>query len=128
MTQNHALIDLEMCQFLDLGYHIIDSSGIPETTHDRLFEAAVDIHQRRAELSNPVASLETVADNLHVQIPLLNELFESDAIDGALSSILGPRYFRYGHLGDAVLLPASGRARYGTDGNIAWHAVLECQP
>ncbi len=97
MTKNHALTDLEMCQFLDLGYHIVDSSGIPETTHDRLFEAAVDIHQRRAELSNPRASLEAVADNLHVQVPLLNELFQSDALDGALSSILGPRYFRYGH-------------------------------
>ena len=97
MTKNRALTDLEMCQFLDLGYHIIDSSDISETTHDRLFEAAIDIHQRRAELSNPIASLETVADNLHVQVPLLNELFESDALDGALSSILGPRYFRYGH-------------------------------
>ena len=91
------MTDLQLCQFLDLGYHIIDSSDIPESTHDRLFEAAIDVHQRRSELSNPLASLEAVADNLHVQIPLLNDVLESDSLDGAMSSVLGPDYFRYGH-------------------------------
>ncbi|MCY4128293.1 MAG: phytanoyl-CoA dioxygenase family protein [Gammaproteobacteria bacterium] len=91
------MTDLDLCRFLDLGYHIIDSSDIPESTHEKLFEAAVDIHQRRSELSNPLASLETVADNLHVQVPLLNDVLESDALDGAMSSVLGSRYFRYGH-------------------------------
>lgn len=97
MTKNYALTDLELCQFLDLGYHVIDSSDIPESTHDRLFNAAADIHQRRSELSNPIASLETVADNLHVQIPLLNDVLECDSLVGAISSVLGPSYFRYGH-------------------------------
>lgn len=97
MTMNHAMTDLELCQFLDLGYHIIDSSDIPESTHDRLFEAAIDVHQRRSQLSNPIASLEAVADNLHVQIPLLNDILECESLDGAMSSVLGPSYFRYGH-------------------------------
>ena len=97
MAKNDAMTDLELCQFLDLGYHIVDSSDIPESTHDRLFEAAVDIHQRRSELSNPIASLEAIADNLHVQIPLLNDVLENHCLDGALSSVLGSNYFRYGH-------------------------------
>ena len=91
------MTDLEVCQFLDLGYHIIDSSDIPESTHDRLFEAAIDVHQRRSDLSNPLASLEAIADNLHVQIPLLNDVLESDSVDGAIASVLGASYFRYGH-------------------------------
>ena len=91
------MTDLQLCQFLDLGYHIIDASDIPESTHDRLFDAAIDVHQRRSQLSNPLASLEAVADNLHVQIPLLNDILESDSVDGAMSSVLGPDYFRYGH-------------------------------
>ena len=91
------MTDLELCQFLDLGFHIIDSSDIPESTHDRLFEAAIDVHQRRSELSNPIASLEAIADNLHVQIPLLNDVLENESLDGAMSSVLGPSYFRYGH-------------------------------
>ena len=89
--------DDELCRFLDLGYHVIDSDDIPESTHDRLFEAAKDIYQRRSELSNPIAALDTVADNLHVQIPLLNDVLESASLDGAMSSVLGPSYFRYGH-------------------------------
>lgn len=97
MAMNHTMTDLELCQFLDLGYHIIDSSDIPESTHDRLFDAAIDVHQRRSQLSNPLASLEAVADNLHVQIPLLNDILENDSVDGALASVLGSNYFRYGH-------------------------------
>ena len=91
------MTDVELCRFLDLGYHVIDSGDIPESTHDRLFEAARDIHQRRSELSNPLASLDAVADNLHVQIPLLNDVLESGSLDSAISTVLGPSYYRYGH-------------------------------
>ena len=112
------MTDLELCQFLDLGYHIIDSSDIPESTHDRLFNAAADIHQRRSELSNPIASLETIADNLHVQIPLLNDVLESDALDGAMSSVLGPGYFRYGH--SFIHLSGTYDQTYHKDSPLPW--------
>ena len=55
MIENHAMSDDELCRFLDLGYHVIDSDDIPKSTHDRLFEAAKDIYQRRSELSNPIS-------------------------------------------------------------------------
>ena len=89
--------DLELCQFLDLGYHVIDSSTIPMSTHDRLFEAAGTLHRRQAELSDPLAKLDAIADNLHVQVPLLNKVLTDRSVDSALTAVLGSRYFRYAH-------------------------------
>ena len=112
------MTDLEMCRFLDLGYHIIDSSDIPESTHERLFEAAVEIHQKKSELSNPIASLEAVADNLHVQVPLLNDILESDALVGSMSSVLGSSYFRYGH--SFIHLSGTYDQTYHKDSPLPW--------
>ena len=112
------MTDVELCRFLDLGYHVIDASDIPESTHDRLFDAAKDIYLRRSELSNPLASLDTVADNLHVQIPLLNDILESASLVGAMSSVLGSSYFRYGH--SFVHLSGSYDQTYHKDSPLPW--------
>ncbi|MCY4095773.1 MAG: phytanoyl-CoA dioxygenase family protein [Gammaproteobacteria bacterium] len=110
--------DFELCRFLDLGYHVIEASDIPESTHDQLFNAAKDIYRRRSELSNPLASLDTVADNLHVQIPLLNDILESASLVGAMSSVLGSSHFRYGH--SFVHLSGSYDQTYHKDSPLPW--------
>ena len=48
------MTDDELCRFLDLGYHIIDTSDIPESTNDQLFEAAVDLHQKTVGAVEPL--------------------------------------------------------------------------
>ena len=97
MSGKFNLTDLQLCQFLDLGYLVLEPSGIETSTHKLLFDAAQALHQRRRELSDPVASLEAISDNLHVSVPKLRDVLESDVLDGALESILGKQYYRYPH-------------------------------
>lgn len=97
MNSNVSLTDADLCRFLDEGYLLLDTSSIPDATHDRLFESASRLHQLRTELSDPLASLDAIADKLHDQVPLLNELLAHPVVDGALETVLGPSYFRYDH-------------------------------
>ncbi|MYD43183.1 MAG: hypothetical protein F4W90_04735 [Gammaproteobacteria bacterium] len=118
MTRDFALTDAELCRFLDVGYHIVDTSAISNDTHERLFEAASTLHQQRAELSNPLASLDAIADNLHVQVPALNEVLACNALDGALTSVLGANYFRYGH--SFIHLSGQYDQSYHKDSPLPW--------
>lgn len=118
MAHDFALTDAELCRFLDVGYHIVDISGIPETTHNRLFESADALYAQRAELTDPRARLDTIADNLHVRVPALREAIESDALVGALTSVLGPRHFRYGH--SYIHLSGSYDQSYHKDSPLPW--------
>lgn len=91
------MTDLELCQFLDRGYHILQPDGIRATVHDEVYDVALRLHTQRREISNPLASLGAISDNLHVSVPCLNEILDSPVLEGALSSVLGERYFRYPH-------------------------------
>ena len=91
------MTDLELCRFLDLGYHVINPHEIPEATHDGLFDMATELHRQRAGISDPLVSLDVIADTLDVRVPLLNDVLNCAALDSALTAVLGERYFRYNH-------------------------------
>ena len=97
ISSDYRLTDLELCRFLDLGYHILEPKGIRTDLHAELFEAAERLYAQRREIKNPMDSLSAISDNLHVSVPSLNEILESEVLDGALTSVLGERYFRYPH-------------------------------
>ena len=112
------MTDLELCRFLDLGYHVIQPDSIPDATHDRLYEAATHSYQQRGEISDPIAALDTIADNLHVRMPELNQLLHCEALDSALAQVLGKSYFRYGH--SFVHLSSEYDQTYHKDSPLPW--------
>ncbi len=118
MPHDFALTDEELCRFLDLGYHIVHSSDLAEETHDKLFDAAVSSYGQKEKLADSLASLDAIADNLHVRVPLLNELLTNKVLDGALTSVLGPRYFRYGH--SFIHLSGTFDQTYHKDSPLPW--------
>ncbi len=112
------LSDHELCRFLDEGYLILEPDDVPEATHDALYEEAQAGYAARELLSETPFALEPIGDNIVARMPLVRSVIESPIVEGALTSVLGPRFYRYSH----SFIHASGPSDQGfhKDAHYPW--------
>lgn len=82
------LSDEDMRRFIVNGYHRVDTDIAPET-HSKVL-ARLQAHMPGPGKGNP-------GDNIMPLIPELTQVFNSPALNGALTSILGKKYFIMPH-------------------------------
>ncbi len=92
-----ALRDDEIASFLDQGYLVLGLDDVRADIHGALYQDARQTWQARDALGDTPAGLELLADNLPARLPTLKPIFDSGVLDGALTSLLGVRYYRYAH-------------------------------
>ena len=112
------LTDQELGRFLDEGYLILELDDVPEAAHDALFEEAQTSYAARDLLSETPFALEPIGDNIVARMPLVRSVIESPIVEGALTSVLGPRFYRYSH----SFIHASGATDQGfhKDAHYPW--------
>lgn len=112
------LTDDELGRFLDDGYLILELDDVPEATHDALFAEAQAGYAARERLSDTPFALEPIGDNIVARMPEVRSVIESPIVEGALTSVLGPRFYRYSH----AFIHASGATDQGfhKDAHYPW--------
>lgn len=108
----------ELCEFLDLGYKVIQPQSVPEKLHDELFDRAASLFREHSELTDPLAKLNTVSDNLHVKVPQLRQILTCQELHSALESVVGRHYFRYPH--SFIHLSGTYDQSYHKDSPLPW--------
>ena len=118
MGNTYVFSDRDLCQFLDVGYYVIEADSISAEVHDDLFGCAKALLRERDELSDPLARLNVIADNLHVKIPKLQSILQCPELHAGLESVLGEQYFRFPH----SFVHASGEydQSYHKDSPLPW--------
>jgi ectoine hydroxylase-related dioxygenase (phytanoyl-CoA dioxygenase family) len=91
------LTDVELMTFLDQGYLVIPMDEVAETVHDELFQSATAAYDAMQRLAGTGFELDYIGDNLVARLPRLSSILQSSRLQGALTSVLGERYFRYNH-------------------------------
>ncbi|MCZ7648645.1 MAG: HEAT repeat domain-containing protein [Planctomycetota bacterium] len=81
------LTDTQVQQFLVNGFLVLNDE-LPQSFHDTLRRQCAAVAERRG--GNP-------GNNILPHVPALQAVFESPAIKGALTSILGPRFCMHPH-------------------------------
>lgn len=85
-SKAHLLTDVQMQDFIYNGICSVKSS-LSASLHDEICQ---DLKGWLAENENP-------GNDILACVPKLKELFEDPAVDGALTSIIGPRYMIHRH-------------------------------
>ncbi len=87
----------QLARFLDVGYLTIPLE-LPESVHDDVFASAQAAYAAPGEGEGFEARIGRIADGgLLASCPALHQLLEAPALDGALASVLGERYYRHNH-------------------------------
>ena len=92
-----ALSPLEVARFLDLGYLVLRLEDVEDSVHDRIFQTCEALYKGMSSLRDSNVGFNLIADDLNTNIPELSEIHGSKELNGALTTLLGPRYFRYNH-------------------------------
>ena len=92
-----ALSPLEIARFLDLGYLVLSLEDVEDSIHDRIFHTCETLYKGMSNLPKSNIGFNLIADDLNTNIPELSEIHGSKKLNGALTTLLGPRYFRYNH-------------------------------
>lgn len=113
-----ALSPLEIARFLDLGYLVLRLEDVEDSIHDRIFHTCEALYKGMSSLPDSNVGFNLIADDLNTNIPELSEIHGSKELNGALSSLLGPRYFRYNH---SYIHRSSGLDQsYHKDSGLPW--------
>ncbi len=105
IDQHHLLTDQQMQQFIRKGY-IAVSIDIPPAFHQSIRRQMDDLLEQEPNPGN----------NLLPRIPDLAQIYEDDAVVGALQSILGPDYQMEDHRYPHVNQPGSEPQKIHKDG------------
>lgn len=112
------LSPLEIARFLDLGYLVLSLEGVEDSTHDRIFHTCEALYKGMSSLPDSNVGFNLIADDLNTNIPELSEIHGSSELKGALTTLLGPRYFRYNH---SYIHQSSRRDQsYHKDSGLPW--------
>lgn len=113
-----VLSPLEIARFLDLGYLVLRLEDVEESVHDRIFQTCEVLYKGMSSLPGSNVGFNLIADDLNTNIPELSEIHGSKELNGALSSLLGPGYFRYNH--SFIHQSSSSDQSYHKDSGLPW--------
>lgn len=91
------LTPLEVARFLDLGYLILDLNDVEDSIHDRIFNTCETLYKGMANMPDSSTGFNLIADDINTNVPELGELLNSSQLNGALTTLLGRKHFRYNH-------------------------------
>ena len=119
MTREHLLTDTQMASFLRDGYLLLRPADLASALHDQLFDDAAALYDEARRVGGATTHLHILGDNLLARVPQLESVLASPAVQGALTSILGPRPLLHPH----HFVHSAGRADQGfhQDGNLPWN-------
>ena len=89
--------DTDLCQFLDLGYAVIQPQHFSRRFHNQLYREAERLYECQEVERDPHKRVELISDRTLDGIRQLNALLGCDELTEALNAILGDRHFRYPH-------------------------------
>lgn len=109
----------QLTTFLTDGWLEVRPESLTEADHRALYQAADRLHDLAEASGSPTAHLEILGDNLRARLPLLDRLLTDPAVDGALTSLVGPDYLVHPH---SYCHRSSGRDQlFHQDGNLPWN-------
>lgn len=119
------LTDDQHLTFLVDGYLTLRPVNLSDEQHRVLYRRAGDLYSLAEATRSPTAHLDILGDNLRARIPEVDELLNDPAIDGALTTVLGPDYLIHPHSychrsGDADQV-------FHQDGNLPWNERGHCR-
>ncbi len=97
MSVPRLLSDEQYAAFLRDGYLEVTPESLGSSDHDFLYQRAADLYELTASTRSKTAHLDILGDNLRAQIPEIELLLNDPAVDGALTSLLGPDYLLHPH-------------------------------
>ena len=105
----HLFTDEQMKNFIVNGYVTINTS-LPDSLHKNIYEQTETVFEKEGNPGN----------NLLPRIPVIQEIFDSDPVQGALRSILGEDHYLQPHRHCHYNAPGSEGQKMHQDGGRRW--------
>ncbi len=119
MADPVALSDRQLDDFLIDGYLVVEPSTLGPADHEHLYGEAAGLYDLARTVRSPTNHLDILGDNLRARIPALDRLLADPAVDGALTTLLGPDHLVHPH---SYCHCSSDRDQpFHQDGNLPWN-------